>query len=202
MLRSRRFPFLIVHDPFAGDVAAPMMMDWSENAISLAMSADHVGLRSSAFSFLRSRCRGQCMLEMQAHPGGGLAEIAGYDRLDDRDVLAAPILDATTVEVAAEFQQPPQPVLVLDRLNEEGVAAKFSAHFVKCRVGLEQLRTGDRGDVGMRNEIQMLQAHSLDGGEIRLECRQQEAGGLEREAKFVAAFQRNHGIERRKKGPS
>jgi hypothetical protein len=52
----------------------------------------------------------------------------------------------------------------------------------------------------MRDEIQMLQAHPLDCGEIRLECRQQEAGGFEREAKFVAAFKRDQGIERRKEG--
>src|SRR6266851_413248 len=142
------------------------------------------------------------MLKVQAHFGGGVAEISCCDRLDNRDVLAAPVLDAATVEIAAEFQQSPQPVLVLNRLNEEGVAAKLGAHFVKRRVGLEQLRTADGGDVGMRDEIQMLQAHPLDCGEIRLECRQQEAGGFEREAKFVAASERDQRIERRKEGPS
>ncbi len=91
---------------------------------------------------------------------------------------------------------------MLDRLNEEGIAAKLGAHFVKRRVGFEQLRAADGGDVGMRDEIQMLQAHPLDCGEIRLECRQQEAGRFEREAKFVAAFKRDQGIERRKEGPS
>src|SRR5260370_9450584 len=134
------------------------------------------------------------MLKVQAHFGGGVAEISCCDRLDNRDVLAAPVLDAATVEIAAEFQQSPQPVLVLNRLNEEGVAAKLGAHFVKRRVGLEQLRTADGGDVGMRDEIQMLQALRLDSAEIRLECRQQEAGGFEREAKFLTPFNPNHQI--------
>src|ERR1700692_3476245 len=134
------------------------------------------------------------MLKVQAHFGRGVAEISCCDRLDNRDVLAAPVLDTAAVEIAAEFQQPPQPVLVLDRLNEEGVAAKLGAHFVKRRVGLEQLRAADGGNVGMGDEIQMLQAHALDGGEIRLECRQQEAGGFERETKFVAASERDQRV--------
>jgi len=120
------------------------------------------------------------VFKVQAHFDGGLAEISRCDRLDNRDVLAAPVLDASAVEIAAEFQQPPQPVLVLDRLNEEGVAAKLGAHFVKRRVGLEQLSTADGGDVGMRDEIQMLQAHPLDGGEIRLECRKQAGSSVRR----------------------
>src|ERR1700736_3303520 len=135
------------------------------------------------------------MFKVQVHFGGGLTQIACCDRLDNRDVLAAPVLDTAAVEIAAEFPQPPQPVLVLDRLNEEGVAAEFSAHFVKRRVGFEQLRTADSGDVGMGDEVQMLQVHPLDGAEIRLEGRQQEAGGFEREAKFVAAFKRDQRIE-------
>ena len=58
----------------------------------------------SASISLRGRCRGQCVFKVQAHFGGGLAEIAGCDGLDDCDVLAAPILNAATVEIAAEFQ--------------------------------------------------------------------------------------------------
>src|SRR5260370_10171202 len=142
------------------------------------------------------------MFKVQVHFGGGLAQMACCDRLDNRDVLAAPVLDTAAVERAAEFQQPPQPVLVLDRLNEEGVAAEFGAHFVKRRVGFEQLRTADSGDVGMRDEVQMLQAHPLDCGEIRLECLQQEAGGVERGAEFVAVFKLDQRNESRKKGTS
>src|SRR6266478_9959435 len=127
------------------------------------------------------------MLKVQAHFGGCVAEISCCDRLDNRDVLAAPVLDAATVEIAAEFQQSPQPVLVLNRLNEEGVAAKLGAHFVKRRVGLEQLRTADGGDVGMRDEIQMLQAHPLDCGEIRLDFGQRKEGGFGGEGKLEVA---------------
>ena len=93
------------------------------------------------------------MFKMQAHFGGGLGQIARCDRLDNRDVLPTPVLDAATVEIAAELQQPSQPILVLDRLNEEGIAAEHGAHFVKGGVGFEQLRTADGGDVGMRDEI-------------------------------------------------
>ena len=41
------------------------------------------------------------MFKVQAHFDGGLAEISRCDCLDDRDVLAAPVLDAATVRIAA-----------------------------------------------------------------------------------------------------
>ena len=57
-----------------------------------------------ALSFLRAWRRGHRLLKMQPHFGGGLAQIVCCDRLDNLDVLAAPVLDAATVEIAAEFQ--------------------------------------------------------------------------------------------------
>lgn len=43
---------------------------------------------------------------MQSHFGGSLVQIACCDRLDNRDMLAAPVLDAATVRIAAIDAEP------------------------------------------------------------------------------------------------
>ena len=65
-------------------------------------------------------------------------EIALAHRRDDRKVLRQPFADAPPIRVAVEFEQAPQPVLLLDGLQEEGVAAARGEHLVEARIRLEE----------------------------------------------------------------
>jgi hypothetical protein len=62
--------------------------------------------RSSAFIFLRTWRRCQRVFKMRLHFGGSLVQIACCDRRDNRDMLAAPVLDAATVRIAAIDAEP------------------------------------------------------------------------------------------------
>jgi hypothetical protein len=68
---------------------------------------------------------------------GGALMLSRCDRVQDRNVFPTPILDPPAIGIASEFQQSPQPVLLLDGLQEEDIAAELCDHFVELRVCIE-----------------------------------------------------------------
>src|ERR1700738_4224855 len=60
-------------------------------------------------------------VQVFGHELGGCAELVGLQRVDDAEVLAQPGLNAPAVVIAAKLDQAPQPVVLLDGLDEEAV---------------------------------------------------------------------------------
>jgi hypothetical protein len=123
---------------------------------------------------------------MLGHKLGPALALSRCDRIQDRYVFPAPVLHPPAIGVASEFQQSPQPVLLLDGLQEEDIAAEFGNHFMELRIRIEQLPRIDGGYVGMRLQIEMLKTASFQGGRIMAKGAEKQSGGLDRGAEIVA----------------
>lgn len=90
---------------------------------------------------------------MLPHGRGGLVIGTGLNRIEYGEVLSAPIPNAPAVDIAAEFQKAPEPVLLLDNLNEKGIAAELREHLMERGIGFEKLLGVHGGDVRMPDQI-------------------------------------------------
>jgi hypothetical protein len=129
-------------------------------------------------------------------------QIAVDNRVDDGDMLPTPFAHPASIAVAAEFEQPPQPVLLPDGAQEVRIATELGDQLVKGGVDREQLQAADRGDVGMGDERKMLAPNPLERDRIDAETRQPERRRLQSEPKVVARSQGCGGVERRAERPA
>src|SRR5471032_881311 len=93
---------------------------------------------------------------MRTHKLGTTRHVPFHHSVHDREVLATPFPYPPPIRVSPKLQQAPQAVLLLDCLGQERVTAELSQHFMKTRIGLEQLPGTNRLDVRMRRQIKML----------------------------------------------
>src|SRR5689334_15909642 len=111
---------------------------------------------------------------MLAHYARGCRLVAPCDGIEDGKVFAAPFPHASAIDVAAEFQKPAHPVLLLDALQKERVATAFGEQFVELGIGLEELARIDGLDGWMRFQIEVLQPQALDRTRIGAKARQEK----------------------------
>ena len=115
-------------------------------------------------------------------------------------MLAQPGANAPPVGVAAILYQAAQPVLLLDGLNEEGVARERRNRLVKLGVEIEQVRTA--GGVRARQKGQVSGAQSIERLHVGTEGRQEDAARLEHPAEIIAVAQRGLGADGRQERPA
>ncbi len=119
-------------------------------------------------------------------PFGGDHAVVGFEPLDDAEMFPDPVADPAPVGITLVFEQATQTVLLLDALEEIGVAGETGERLVKCRIEFEQRCFRERNR-GSGQGIFMIGLQPLQGERIRRKARQKDVRGLDREAKFVAA---------------